>query len=193
MILYRGAEAILHDKGSSIIKERVKKGYRIAEIDEALRKKRTKTEARLLREAARAGIDVPQVLEEKEFSLTIEKINGERIKEILDKNLQLSEAIGESIAKLHGFDIIHGDLTTSNMLLRDGKVFFIDFGLGLFSKRAEDKANDLYLLHEALESAHFRAMKKAWEMILKAYRKNYAGAEKVLGTFKKIEKRRRYK
>jgi Kae1-associated kinase Bud32 len=193
MIIAQGAEAKLYREDGVLIKERVRKGYRIVEIDEKLRKRRTKQEAKLLREAKRIGVAVPSILEEQDFIIKMEFIDGEKIKDILneDNAEELSEKIGKSIGLLHSYDIIHGDLTTSNMILKD-EVYFIDFGLGFFSKKKEDKAVDLYLLHEALESTHFKVKEKAWKIILKSYQRTYLGSEEVIKTLSKIEKRRRY-
>ena len=63
--------------------------------------------------------------------------------------------IGIEIAKMHLADIIHGDLTTSNMMLRpNGELVLIDFGLSYVSTLVEDKAVDLYVLERAFASTH---------------------------------------
>ena len=141
MLIAKGAEAELKRDGDTVVKERIKKGYRILELDDKLRKRRTALEARLLREARRAGVLTPQVLEEEKTSLKMEFIDGQKVKDVLDKNcISISKEVGRNVALLHSYDIIHGDLTTSNMLLKDGKLYLIDFGLGFISKREEDKA-----------------------------------------------------
>lgn len=70
--------------------------------------------------------------------------------------LGLARLIGESIARMHEADVVHGDLTTSNMLIRctDGRIVLIDFGLGSMKPTAEDKAVDLYVLERAFASTH---------------------------------------
>ena len=195
MIIAKGAEATISLKGKEIVKERVKKGYRIQQLDEPLRKKRNRTEAALLREARRAGIPVPQVFEESEFLVEMEFVDGIKVRDALNENncKELAEKIAVSVAKLHDRDIIHGDLTTSNMILKGDTIFFIDFGLGFFSGKIEDKATDLYLLHEALESTHFSVQEKAWKAILHAYSEGFTGADKVIKTLAEIEKRGRYR
>ena len=103
-------------------------------------------------------------------------IDGKKLSEHLD-NFKLEEQkeicreIGESVAKLHKNDIIHGDLTTSNMILQKEKIYFIDFGLGYISRKTEDKAVDLYLLKQALEAKHFTHWKILFEEISKSYEK----------------------
>ena len=105
----------------------------------------------------------------------------------------IAAKIGEAAAKLHGYDIIHGDLTTSNMLINEKGIWLIDFGLGFISKRPEDKATDLYLLHEALESTHFEVLEEAWNSILASYNERYGDSGKVIKTLAEVEKRGRYK
>lgn len=68
----------------------------------------------------------------------------------------MAERIGVSLAKMHGIHIVHGDLTTSNLLLREhtDQVVIIDFGLSSTSTLIEDKAVDLYVLERAFASTH---------------------------------------
>ncbi|MBI2578292.1 MAG: Kae1-associated serine/threonine protein kinase [Candidatus Aenigmarchaeota archaeon] len=194
MIIARGAEAVLRKEDGTLTKERIKKGYRIEKIDISLRRGRTRREAGLIREARRSGAPAPRIIEEKDFSIKMEFIDGKRAKDILSgKNFrEICAKIAEAAAKMHSNGIIHGDLTTSNMIFHDGDIYFIDFGLGFRSRRTEDKASDLFLLHEALESTHFSLLEKAWNTILKVYGKNYSGAQDVFAALRKIEKRRRY-
>lgn len=193
-LIAKGAEAELRKDGNTLVKERISKGYRLKELDEKLRKRRTALEARLLREARRAGVLTPQVLEEGKTSLVLEFIEGAKVKDLLSKNCaDISEKIGEAVAKLHNFDIVHGDLTTSNMLINDKGLWLIDFGLGFISKRSEDKATDLYLLHEALESTHFDVLEEAWSAILDSYKEHYQDSGKVIKALSDVEKRGRYK
>ncbi len=189
----KGAEAELKKDGDAIIKNRIAKGYRLEELDKALRKKRTRQEARLLREARRAGVATPQIIEEHENSIKMQYIYGRKVMDILDEQQEIATLIGKNIGKLHSYNIIHGDLTTSNMIFDEGKLFFIDFGLGFVSKREEDKANDLYLLEEVLESTHFAVFKKVWKMIIDAYKSQYPEGEEVIKVLLKVEKRGRYK
>lgn len=195
MHLTKGAEAELTKEEGIVVKERIKKGYRLAVLDDKLRKRRTATEAKLLREARRVGVLTPQILEEDRTTIKMEFIRGKKVKDILSKsNLKgICKEIGRNIALLHSYDIIHGDLTTSNMLIKDGKIWFIDFGLGFISRREEDKAVDLYLLREALESTHFQIIENAWKAILEAYKSHYPDSNKVIKALSKVEKRGRYK
>ena len=195
MLIAKGAEATITRENETIIKERLRKGYRLPELDEKIRKRRTALEARLLREARRVGVLTPQVLEEEKTRLMLEFIDGMKVKDILDAGNfgDITAKIGEAAAKLHEYDIIHGDLTTSNMIINEKGLWLIDFGLGFVSKRPEDKAVDLYLLHEALESTHFDVMEQAWKTILASYKAHYGDSEKVIKALLDVEKRGRYK
>jgi Kae1-associated kinase Bud32 len=202
-IIKRGAEAVLYidfwDGQRSLVKERIKKGYRIPQIDEKLRKERTAKEVKLLRDARAAGVPTPQVLDVdyNEYKIIMEFIDGERVKEFLGHadNAEIGavcEQIGQSVGKLHSADIIHGDLTTSNMILKDGKVYFIDFGLGRHSKRIEDKGVDLRLLGDAIKAAHYKTMDICWSNIIRGYKKEYKNADIVIKKIEEISRRMRY-
>lgn len=197
-VIKRGAEAILYLDHGKLVKERISKGYRLEELDEDLRRSRTKREARLLGEASRAGVFTPAVESFDDYSIVMEWLDRPNLKQELNnmepkRRLEICSMIGNSLAMLHSSDIIHGDLTTSNMIFMDGKLFFIDFGLSTRSKRVEDKATDLYLLYEALKAAHFFWMDDGWKSILKAYRQKYEDASAVLKQLEKVKARRRYK
>ena len=127
----------------------------------------------------------------------MEFVDGVRIKELLytaDKKTVEKRCleIGKQIGRLHSIGIIHGDLTTSNMILKNDKIYFIDFGLGEFSKKIEDQGIDLNLLQEALKSTHFKILKMCWNNIVKGYKQEYKDADKVLKKIEEIEKRARY-
>jgi Kae1-associated kinase Bud32 len=197
-VICRGAEALIFADGGTIIKERVAKGYRLPELDVPIRKQRTRQEASLLERAGRHGMAVPRVKEADVFSIVMERIEGGKLKSELDrmpaaKRLIIAEKIGAQVARMHSAGIVHGDLTTSNMMLRDGDVCIIDFGLGKVSDRVEDKATDLFLLHEALKAAHAEITGAVWKKIINTYRQKYSNAQGVLRRLGEIEQRRRYK
>lgn len=193
MRLAKGAEAEIQRENDKIIKSRVEKGYRHQDIDRELRQERTTDEHRLLDRAAQAGVNVPEVLEEREFELHMEFIDGDPIKEMFEERDDLWKTIGRDIGRLHGRDIIHGDLTTSNILLKDGEIYFIDFGLGYFSQRVEDRSTDLKLLRQVLESTHNPVVDEAFDAILAGYRDQYQEADDVLSRLEEAEGRGRYK
>jgi TP53 regulating kinase-like protein len=187
-----GAEAVLYKVDGKIIKKRIQKSYRIADLDTKLRKYRTRFEAKILRKLARAGVAVPNVLsvDEKGAILELEFIDGQKLRDYLlaTKNWALFADVGKLVRAMHAENICHGDLTTSNMILKDGKIYLIDFGLAQYSARIEDKAVDLHLLKECLKSKHFDIWEAAW----KTFVENYSDAN-VLKRLAIVEKRGRYK
>lgn len=194
-IIGRGAEAVLIHKGSHLVKDRIKKSYRIQILDDKIRKQRTKKESKLLGKASKI-IPVPALIKTNEKdSIEMEYLEGKKLSEHLDtlnNAEEICKIIGEQIAKLHDADIIHGDLTTSNMILKDSKVHFIDFGLGFESKKAEDKAVDLHLIKQALEAKHFNHFEKFFSAILEGYKASKHSKE-TIARLKAVEKRGRYK
>ncbi|MEK6951970.1 MAG: KEOPS complex kinase/ATPase Bud32 [Nanoarchaeota archaeon] len=193
-----GAEAVLTKEDNKLIKYRVSKGYRLNEIDEKLRKFRTRRESKILEK-----LDfVPKVFssDDKNMKIIMEFINGKLVKNILDElnekeRKEICEKIGEQIGEMHDIGIVHGDLTTSNMIIQEGtkKIVFIDFGLGLFSKKLEDKATDLRLFRQALESKHYRVFDKSYNCVLDGYKKSKNSKEVLKWLEEKVEKRGRYK
>ncbi|MBU3957708.1 MAG: Kae1-associated serine/threonine protein kinase [Nanoarchaeota archaeon] len=202
-IIARGAEAILYkeklDGQEALVKERIKKSYRLPQIDSELRLQRTRREARLLSEARRRGAATPKVfsVDEKSCKIIMEFIKGKMLKELFNEAPEkdaadIAKKTGGQIALLHSGGIIHGDLTTSNMILSEGKIYFFDFGLGEFSRRIEDFATDLSVLKEAIKSTHFRRMDILWRGIEKGYKSANPNAEAVFRRMAEIEKRGRY-
>ena len=203
-IIQRGAEAVLYidekdGSGSGVlVKDRISKSYRIREIDEKIRKQRTKKEAGLLKRAKCCGVGVPNASLSGDYIIKMDYIEGSRVKDALNAmkkagQEEIAVGIGEAVAALHSAGIIHGDLTTSNMILKGGRIFMIDFGLGKLSQKVEDQATDLFLLSEALKSTHFEISGMMWEKIINTYALKYSNAREVMLRLEKIEKRRRYK
>jgi len=197
-LIAEGAEAKIYStqvKGlDCVLKERIKKNYRLAIIDERLRKLRTRHEATLLAKASRVGVNVPKIIEAQhsENTLCIEEIKGIKVRDyLLEFGPKICELIGKQIGKLHSADITHGDLTTSNMIFTGDKVFVIDFGLGQVSKRLEDKAVDIHLLKECFRSKHYDIWKESWDLFKTGYLSLCADA--VFEQLKKVEARGRYK
>ncbi|MFZ1970559.1 MAG: KEOPS complex kinase/ATPase Bud32 [Candidatus Nanoarchaeia archaeon] len=198
-IINQGAEAVIESKGNEIIKKRINKSYRIKEIDEKIRKLRTRSEGKLLERASKF-IPVPKVLKIDEINkeILMEKIEGKRLSDSLnnftaEKQKQICKGIGENIAKLHNNNIIHGDLTLANMIFVKDKVYFIDFGLSFISPKVEDKAVDLHLLKESLEAGFANNWEVLFDSIKKGYSNNSSNFHIILERFKDVEKRGRYK
>lgn len=180
---------------SVIVKDRIKKNYRIKQIDEKLRKFRTKREAKILEKLALINFPSPKLIQtDEKRKITMDNIKGDKLRDVLEKKkyLKLSTEIGKKIAILHNNNIIHGDLTTSNMILSD-EIYFIDFGLSFFSHKTEDKAVDLHLLKQALESKHYRVWQKCFKAALQSYKANANNSKEILQRLEKVEARGRYK
>lgn len=199
-VIQQGAEALIIRKDDEVIKRRVKKSYRLEEIDNKIRKLRTRSEGKLLDKASKI-ISVPKVIsvDESKKEIVMDLIKGKKLSTNLDdfpikKQKEILKQVGESISKLHDSEIIHGDLTTSNMILsdKDKSVYLIDFGLGFHSTKIEDKAVDLHLLRQALEAKHFKHWQTLFSEMLKSYSAS-KNSEAVLKQFKKVESRGRYK
>lgn len=188
-IIGSGAEATIYLDNNKVIKKRIKKSYRIKEIDEALRKNRTRVESKIL---DKISIKAPKLLKtDRKEIIEMEFIEGPKIKDLLDKNPSLAKEIGETIATMHNEGIIHGDLTTSNMIFNK-KIFFIDFGLSFFSEKIEDKAVDIHLFKQALESKHYQVCEKAFDAFNQGYKKAHHYKE-IMNRLKAVEERGRYK
>jgi TP53 regulating kinase and related kinases len=187
-----GAEATLVRTEEGILKLRPVKTYRHPELDTQLRKSRTRHEARILEKAAKAGVPVPTVKQVDDSTLLLSEIPGVEVKEKLDQDPLIAHQVGRLLAKLHEAGIIHADLTTSNMLTHEHHLTLIDFGLSYHSQRIEDKAVDLHLFRQSLESKHHRVAALAWRHFLKGYRDS-ALAEQVIEQLRKVEARGRNK
>ena len=203
-IIYRGAEAeicLSRYLGEKVVqKRRVSKSYRIKEIDSYLISFRTKGESKLISEARSHGVSVPIIydVDLDKGIITMQYLEGKRIKDILNnldekERKHICNMIGESIAKLHNNDIIHGDITTSNMILLDDKIHFIDFGLGSKNGEIETKGVDLHVLMEAFESTHSQHP-DCFNYVLGGYKKEFCGnTNAVIKKIEDIVKRGRYR
>src|SRR3989344_3805520 len=172
----QGAEAVLKKTSylgmDSVLKERQQKKYRHAKLDEKIRKERTGIEARLINRAKTAGVRTPAIysIDRKGTAILMEFVEGRRMKEALNRknHKELLKELGKNIAALHNNSIIHGDLTTSNIILHNKKLVFVDFGLGYNSSKNEDKATDLLVFKKTFNATHF-AIANGWEELLRAY------------------------
>ena len=199
-MIAQGAEAKIH-RGQwhgreVVIKERVSKAYRPRELDIRLRNSRLKAEAQLMSQARKAGVRTPLIydIDLEKSSITMEFIDGPTAKTVLqdsDNREELAKTIGQKIGRLHNADLIHGDLTTSNMIFIDNEPCFIDFGLGEKSPEPEKKGVDMHLLKEALSSAHSE-FASLYDIMASAYAAQYSDGAKILKVVEDIEKRGRY-
>jgi len=92
---------------------------------------------------------------------------------------------------LHRNGIVHGDLTTSNMIIRDGSIWLIDLSLGGRNAEIEEMGVDLHLIKEAFQSAHSEIF-DSFQIVLDSYRMHFDKADEVLKRVEDIEGRGRY-
>ncbi len=195
-LLKKGAEAdicLVEWRGRpAVSKVRKEKPYRHKSLDSAIRKQRTVHEAGFMSAAKIAGVPTPFVyfVDPDRAEIVMEHVQGKQAKDVLDR--KLCKEMGRYAAMLHGANIVHGDMTTSNFIVNDRPVL-LDFGLSYYSERTEDMAVDVRLIKEVFASAHI-ATRGAFSSFVKGY-ESVAGkkrTEKILANVKEIEQRGRY-
>ena len=206
MLVKKGAEANLflerwHNR-KVIIKRRMPKKYRLPELDNTIRFQRTISEPQMIHKAKEAGVPSPTVLliDATVASIVMEYVAGKQLKQILNtlpqkEMLAINRHIGTLIGRLHQHGIIHGDLTTSNMILTPhGKIVFVDFGLSERSTELEANGVDLHLMQRAFQSTHYKHAEVCFEAVMAGYTEivGCEKAKKVLERIKEITRRGRY-
>ncbi|KAI9742286.1 MAG: serine/threonine-protein kinase bud32 [Claussenomyces sp. TS43310] len=227
-LVTQGAEALLYKSTylfptlPCALKYRPSKPYRHPTLDVRLTRHRILSEARVLTKCRKEGIPVPAVyaLDEMRGWVMMEWIEGEvvriRLNECLKRRkdagtgegeddgelIELMARVGRTVGRMHGAGIVHGDLTTSNLMLRprgheggnglDGDVVLIDFGLASQSVQDEDRAVDLYVLERAFGSTHPSA-ERLFGGILESYGQSFKGAGIVLKKLEDVRMRGRKK
>lgn len=182
-----------------VIKHRFRKQYMIKELAERLIRERTLTEARILLSANQIGVKAPLPLfiDIDNGILVMEFIDGIILRDVilsLEKSVleKIARLLGLYVAHLHNNDIIHGDLTTSNVVLYDRDIYLIDFGLAFFSNRSTDKASDIRVLERAIVSSHPRIFYEFFPYFLESYEDNVENGEEILKEFLKLSTMGRY-
>ena len=187
---FQCAEAIVEIKGDLVYKRRVQKRYRVKEIDERIRRERTKSEAKLISEARRKGVPTPIIFDITDYELVMERVEGNLAREVIDK--PISKRIGEFVGILHKNGIIHSDLTTSNIIVgRDNVIYFIDFGLSFIESSTEARGVDVHVFFQSLCGTH-ESYERLKESFIEGYKRTFSGASQVLRRVKEIEQRGRY-
>lgn len=219
-ILKQGAEGRLfieEFKGvNCLVKERFIKSYRHLNLDTQISRQRMKAETKASERCLKAGILAPKIfhMDLKERKIYMEFFEKAiTVKDFVNKFLpnqcvpdetqnklinELFEKIGTIIGTMHAKNIIHGDLTTSNILLNpktedfsDYDVIMIDFGLSHYEEGAEDKGVDLYVLERALLSTHSN-LPQLFDIVLQNYRKMNSKEENtVIAKFEEVRARGR--
>ncbi|XP_014227941.1 TP53-regulating kinase [Trichogramma pretiosum] len=217
-LIAQGAEARLY-KGtylgkSVLIKERFEKKYRHPTLDTRLTKERIKAEARALVKAKSAGVATPTIylVDYNRRSIFMEYIeNSTTLKAFIDEHISkkndvkdlienIASALGKVVAQLHAVCIVHGDLTTSNILLKDShklltsqpfsdvsdQFIAIDFGLAKTESTSEDAAVDLYVLERSLSSAHAE-LPDLFKIIYRSYQKQFKNNSRLKEIIAKYE------
>uniref|UniRef100_A0A2R5LIB5 non-specific serine/threonine protein kinase n=1 Tax=Ornithodoros turicata TaxID=34597 RepID=A0A2R5LIB5_9ACAR len=211
----QGAESKVY-KGTyfskpAIFKERFVKTYRHPDLDRQLTHERIKAEARALRRCRSVGIPVPSlyfvdlasrliVTAYLEDATTIRETiaNAEKTssKEHRNKLSYLMNRIGVLVASMHKEGVIHGDLTTSNLMVQRFEcdapiVSIIDFGLSFMSDTPEDKGVDLYVLERAFLSTH-PGSEDLFQHLIASYAKLYGpkGAD-IMKKYEDVKRRGR--
>ncbi len=200
-LIAQGAEAKLFRDKEKVIKERISKEYRLPQLDDSLRKFRTRREAKVLKRLEELNFPAPKLhdFSDRRMSITMDFVEGKKVRDVIDEEKSgedmhlLAKQMGSKIATLHSNNIVHGDLTTSNMIKTENGLTFIDFGLSSFSKKTEDKAVDLFLLDRALESKHYKLYPLLFEKVLEGYSATNPQAQDVLDRLEKVQKRGRHK
>ncbi len=187
--LVMGAEAVVEISNQTVIKRRVGKKYRHPDLDHRLISERTRAEARLISEARKYGVPTPVMSDITADTIVMEGIRGEKLKDVLSP-VSLMEA-GRMVGLLHSGGLIHGDLTTCNMIIRNGQCCFIDFGLGYNSTEVEARGVDIHVLFQVLESSapDYLELKKAF---IDGYKQTFSEADEVLIREHEIDLRGRY-
>lgn len=206
MLMKKGAEASLfvadwHGR-RVVIKKRLPKKYRPAKLDLAIRSYRTVHEPQLMSEAKKAGVPTPAIfqVDVENATIVMELVEGKQLKQVLGgfspiERESVCFRVGESVGRLHCHGVVHGDLTTSNMILSaEDRIFFVDFGLGEKNIELEARGVDLHLMKRALQSTHYQFAEDCFAEVMKGYAAVVGEdeAKDVLAKVREIERRGRY-
>ncbi|KAI4292388.1 TP53 regulating kinase [Pancytospora philotis] len=184
-LIAQGAEAKIYATADTIVKVRQPKAYRIPEIDTKILRSRIQRESKILTKLEKLGVPAPRLIKVEGNALHMQRINGPAVRDYVnDENYEdVMLRIGVLVARMHSFDIIHGDLTTLNFIISDD-VYVIDFGLSFFSAKDEDKAVDLYVFEKALRCVH-------GERYIESFYRGYASHGEPAAVMSKLEQVRK--
>jgi TP53 regulating kinase-like protein len=204
-LIAKGAEADLWldsdwNGVKALIKRRVEKVYRHPELDVAMRRFRTIHEADIIHRAKQGGVPTPFLFQVDPEGATIvmQHVEGDIVRNVVDnidpeQRKTLFHTIGLQAGRLHKAGLIHGDLTTSNIIRTGSTVVFIDFGLAEVSHEAEKRGVDLHLMKRMLTSTHFTHAEGLFAAFKGGYRSAMGPeADETLSRMRQIDKRGRY-
>ena len=203
-VIAKGAEAdlVLREWNGlkALFKIRRPKGYRHPELDSRLRRSRTKAEADTIHRAKLSGVPTPLLyhVDPDNAVIVMEYVDGVKVRDAVDRltdeeRRELFTRIGGYAGRLHGAGIIHGDLTTSNILKQGDRLVFIDFGLAEVSTEVEKRGVDLNLMNRMLTSTHYRHQEELLAAFVEGYRETLGKeAEEALMRMEEVAKRGRY-
>lgn len=152
-----------------------------------------------MRRARAAGVAVPAVLaaDRGNQTLVLEYLGRHALRSTYDglppaRRRTLARQAGRAAGQLHKAGVVHGDLTTSNMIARGGHLYLIDFSLGRVASDTEDLAVDLKAFKDSFVATHLEHAREFGE-VLKGYGESMGTrAKQVTGHISRIERRRRY-
>ena len=202
-LLGRGAEAEVRLGSFAglpvVYKVRKPKPYMHPRLARDLVFKRTRKESKAISRVRGAGVKVPAVYAVLPDAgiIVLEYIEGRRLRDLFDADpdeaLRHVATAGRYLALIHKAGVVHGDYTTSNMIVREGSIYVIDFGLADFTVSIEERATDVHLFRRSLESAHARWARKAFEEFTRAYISEFGDeGRKILDRAEEIKLRGRY-
>ncbi len=204
-LFHRGAEADLYTSHISswkvVVKKRIPKAYRNTVLDSSIRRERTITESSLIHESRLAGVKCPSLfaVDLENTSIVMTYIDGSLARDSIDemgrrKLVDIFTKLGEEIGLMHRGGIVHGDLTTSNLIISQDVPFVVDFGMAHRSVQVEDRAVDLHLMQRSIITSHGSNPTLCTSSFFKGYCKtigNNMGA-KVVAKAAEIGRRGRY-
>ncbi len=188
----------------TIVKERFIKSYRVPALDKKLTQRRMSQEVRSIARCRKGGVRAPSIyhvdfnkrlifMECITEGMTLrDYIRQLDIKKDSTALYEMVTLVGGVIAKMHNFDLIHGDLTTSNMIYDSATKEFtlIDFGLSSVSSLAEDKGVDLYVLERAFLSTHPNT-EELFKALLTSYSESVKNSPAVISKLDEVRMRGR--
>jgi TP53 regulating kinase-like protein len=203
-VIAKGAEAdlvLMEWNGlTALAKRRKPKRYRHPELDRHLRKTRTRIEADIIHRAKMSGVPTPLLyqVDPEDAVIVMEYVDGVKVRDAVEgltdeERRRLFRRIGGYAGRLHGAGVIHGDLTTSNILKQGERLVFIDFGLAEVSVEVEKRGVDLNLMDRMLTSTHYRYRDELLAAFLEGYRGTLgAEAEDAVTRMEEVARRGRY-